>query len=324
MCHHFACLECSSFPTSKTIGADPLRNMSFGWSAGDLIAAIKLIRGVAQALDDVRGAKGEFNDTISYLGTVTRTLEPLLTFSSSSFELDPHCKKDIIEQVNHIKTPIQEFLRSARKYECSFGEQSRNGRLSNVRRKLQWRLFMTGEVKTLRSKTKDHLQVLDTLMGRLTLLVPFSSECIALRFDVLLTYRDQERWHVAHSKAFHSNFDKSLTRYWNQNFFRLFRLLLKPTSHKVQRGQLWLYAENRCREILLTLDAMTSSHCYLQPPTRSICPRCKSFFIHFSEMLIIFTRRPISNHCLPDTMSPFCISGTSSRIYCTSSSPSPS
>jgi len=68
---------------------------------------------------------------------------------------------------------------------------------------------------------------------------------------------------------------------------------------------------------------MTSSHCYLQLPTRSICPRCKSFFIYLSEMLIIFTRCPISNQCLPDTMSPFCISATSSRIYCAWSTPSP-
>jgi len=58
--------------------------MSFGWSAGDIAAAITVAYNLIQALDDADGAASNYREAMSFLGDLKRTLEPLHVFTAWS------------------------------------------------------------------------------------------------------------------------------------------------------------------------------------------------------------------------------------------------
>jgi hypothetical protein len=144
--------------------------MSFGWSAGDIATAIAVIYNLIQALDDANGAVKDYREAVAFLDGLRRVLEPLQTFSD--WGAYPAHGRDIGQQVNLIKLPIKEFLDTILKYEPSLGEDARRSwqrRLPTTLRKLQWHIFMTKKVLSLRAKIESHMRILDSLMQRLTL-----------------------------------------------------------------------------------------------------------------------------------------------------------
>jgi hypothetical protein len=88
--------------------------MSFGWSAGDIAAAITLAYNLIQALDTCDGAAGDYREAVSFLQDLKRTLEPLQAFTASN--VVPGYGSDIEEQVAYIKEPVEVFLAAVLKY----------------------------------------------------------------------------------------------------------------------------------------------------------------------------------------------------------------
>jgi hypothetical protein len=141
--------------------------MSFGWSAGDIAAALTVAYNLIQALDSVDGAAGDYRETVYFLQHLKRTLEPLQAFTA--WGTYPGYRADITEQVGHIKEPVEKFLAKVLKFEPSLGEKARGGHHRHVLRKLQWYMFMSNKVVSLRKKIESHMLVIDTLMQRLTM-----------------------------------------------------------------------------------------------------------------------------------------------------------
>ena len=135
--------------------------MSFGWSAGDIAAAITLAYNLIQALDTYNGA------AVSFLRDLNRTFEPLQTYTACN--ANPTYGRDIKEQVAHIKEPVEQFLETVLKYEPSLGPAAKEGHHRHMLRKLQWYMFMSKKVLGLRRKIESHMRIIDTLMHRLTL-----------------------------------------------------------------------------------------------------------------------------------------------------------
>ncbi|ROW09793.1 hypothetical protein VMCG_02333 [Cytospora schulzeri] len=143
--------------------------MSFGWSAGDLVAALSFVHNLYKAFDDYTGVRGEYRDTVMFLRSLIRTLEPLKTFADWPGNAHPRYATDIQEQVVLLRTPINVFIQNIRKFEPSLGWKAKKGRYRNVVRKVQWYLDISKKVLTLKSKIEMHMRVLDTLLQRLTL-----------------------------------------------------------------------------------------------------------------------------------------------------------
>ncbi len=141
--------------------------MSFGWSAGDIAAAITLAYNLIQALDTCDGAAGDYREAVSFLQDLKRTLEPLQAFTGSN--VVPVYGSDIEEQVAHIKEPVEVFLAAVLKYEPSLGAAAKEGHHRHIFRKLQWYMFMSKKVLSLRRKIESHMHIIDTLMHRLTM-----------------------------------------------------------------------------------------------------------------------------------------------------------
>jgi hypothetical protein len=135
--------------------------MSFGWSAGDIAAALTLVYNIIEALDDSAGSPADYREAVAFLRTLKRTL--------SAFSVYPLHGLDITEEVAYIKAPVEEFLAKVVKYEPSFAAKAAKARHRHIVRKVQWYIFMRKEVAVLRTKIESHIGVLNVLLQRFIL-----------------------------------------------------------------------------------------------------------------------------------------------------------
>jgi hypothetical protein len=141
--------------------------MSFGWSAGDIVAAVSLAYDLYKAFDDYTGVSGEYRETVMFLKSLIRTLEPFKTLTD--WDEHPRYATEIQEQVALLRTPINNFIQDVCRFEPSLGWKAKKGRYRNVVRKVQWYLDISKKVSSLKSRIEMHMRVLDTLLQRLTL-----------------------------------------------------------------------------------------------------------------------------------------------------------
>jgi len=140
--------------------------MSFGWSVGDLVAAIKLLTEVAATLDDVGGASSEYQESARFLRSLIHTLEPLRNLDNINISVS--YKEEICSEVESIRVPVEDFLSFIKKYEAGLGAQAPTGRHRNIRQKLQW--HFGGDLKKLEKlqvRIERHMTTLDALLQRL-------------------------------------------------------------------------------------------------------------------------------------------------------------
>ncbi|PQE32258.1 hypothetical protein CJF32_00001006 [Rutstroemia sp. NJR-2017a WRK4] len=148
--------------------------MSFGWSAGDIASAIKVVYNLIQALDDASGAANDYREAVLFLKNLLHTIEPLQQLAL--WNAYPDYGREIKEQVDFIQEPVKLFCAKVLKYESSLGATARAGSCRHVTRKLQWYLFMSQKVLKLKGKIESHMRLIDTLMQRLYLDLFISSQ----------------------------------------------------------------------------------------------------------------------------------------------------
>jgi hypothetical protein len=141
--------------------------MSFGWSAGGIAGAITLILNLAEALDSRNGSAGDYREAVAFLQDLKRVLGSLRTLSA--WNSYPAYGKDIREQVEQIRGPIEIFLDEIRKYEPSLGSKASEGRHRQFVGKLQWHLFTSKKVLSLRKKIESNMRIIDSIIQHLKL-----------------------------------------------------------------------------------------------------------------------------------------------------------
>lgn len=143
--------------------------MSFGWSAGDIAAAVKLSHGIYKVLESCNGAPSEYREAVAFLKELTQTLEPLKTFAA--WGAYPVYGRDITERVALIKGPIESILQEILKLEPGLGNAARSGHFRGILPKLNWHIRVSKKVLELRNQIESHMRILDSLLQRMTLWV---------------------------------------------------------------------------------------------------------------------------------------------------------
>jgi hypothetical protein len=120
--------------------------MAFGWSVGDILSAINFIIEIANGLDEVDGAAKQFREASVFLGDLNTTLKPLQTFTV--LDTKPTYKKEIENQVEAIRTPIETFINDddVKALQKSLGvvKTGHFRTFRDVKNKLKWQ-FSTSE-----------------------------------------------------------------------------------------------------------------------------------------------------------------------------------
>jgi len=85
--------------------------MSFGWSAGEIIAALQLLNKVRVALKDTAGASSNYQEEMSFLQSVSPTLTHAEALRRGP--LDPDISRNLQRHFELIQPPLQKFLSDA-------------------------------------------------------------------------------------------------------------------------------------------------------------------------------------------------------------------
>jgi len=140
---------------------------TFGFSVGDFIACLNLIREVAQALNDSKGSSSEYQSLFQTLASLQQTLayvEQIYlqwdTPAASSAYGKPATAmiNGIVFERQKCKQLMESFLKSSQPYTDAFVKERGRAIVRNWR-KVTW-LFQREEVNKFEKELQRHLQAL--------------------------------------------------------------------------------------------------------------------------------------------------------------------
>lgn len=134
----------------------------FGFSVGDFIAGINLVRDVIKALEDSAGSSLEYRELIRELYGLERALIEVKHLDLS----DSQCSQQIALQ--HAATQCQEttdiFLQTIRKYQPALSNAISKLSLQGNLRKIQWALCKRDDIERFRAKVSGHAAAINILL----------------------------------------------------------------------------------------------------------------------------------------------------------------
>lgn len=135
----------------------------FGFSVGDFLSGLELIRQLIKALEDSSGSSKEYRDLIRELYSLERAL---IEVKSLNIEESP--QKRAVEQVAvQCQQTISFFLEQIAKYQPSLGGLGKSWRGSL--RKVQWALYKKEDVQKFRAQIQGHTSSITILLLTLKL-----------------------------------------------------------------------------------------------------------------------------------------------------------
>ena len=161
--------------------------MSFGWSAGDVASAMKLLYTVGKALKESCGASSDFAETSSFLLALQTTLR--LLQSLDTVAINSKFAESFKELCQQIQLPLDVFLKDVLKYEPALSSASRKSKILTAPRKIQWALVMPSKIKKLQSQIGGAMLAVNTVMGHQALLVDRKDSCLTGGNEPFLTFQ---------------------------------------------------------------------------------------------------------------------------------------
>lgn len=143
--------------------------MSFGWSAGDIASAIKLLIIVGKAVKEAFGNSSKHSATVDFFESLKRTLQTLQAFGNASLNIGVEWLEDLREQCRLLRVPVVAFLEESRRFEPALETLNSHRKLMSAPRRMQWALVMPGKVKKLREEVTQPMLSINLLLGLQTL-----------------------------------------------------------------------------------------------------------------------------------------------------------
>jgi hypothetical protein len=140
---------------------------TFGFSVGDFVTCLQLIREVVQALNDAKGSASEYQSLFQTLVSLNQSLaaSELIYLQWNTQAATPVYKKHATAMINGIlferqkcKQLMENFLKSSQPYTDAFIKERGKAVVRNWR-KVTW-LFQKEEVNKLERELQRHLQAL--------------------------------------------------------------------------------------------------------------------------------------------------------------------
>jgi hypothetical protein len=145
---------------------------SFGWSAGDIVAAIKVVATIISALKDAGGASRQYQQTVQdleMLEIVLRHLENVKCNDPTFAQANAICARSQASQ-----RALRDLLDGFQKFEKTLGSGAPTGWHRGAHRKVQWALFASKELNKLQASLGMQLQSTMFLLQCQQLYVRFS------------------------------------------------------------------------------------------------------------------------------------------------------
>lgn len=137
--------------------------VAFGFSSGDIVAGINLVREIIKALDKSKGASREYLQVIAEL----RGLETVLILVKHEDEklTDINGRTALCRAVEDCRTCIDDFLKSIQKYHGYLNRAGSDNKLKDALRKVQWHLCKADELTAFRLRIASRVQNIEMLLA---------------------------------------------------------------------------------------------------------------------------------------------------------------
>ncbi|CZR53521.1 uncharacterized protein PAC_03400 [Phialocephala subalpina] len=147
--------------------------MSFGWSAGDIVAAINLVNRVFRSISNVSGAREHFQELRAELQTLLRALHEI-----SDLARLPGQHPDVTAlkfAACLCQETLARFLEKIKPFDESLALGSRSSRLKAVPRMVRWELLVKKDIPEFRSYLVAHVGALNLRISTVSLKVTSTS-----------------------------------------------------------------------------------------------------------------------------------------------------
>jgi hypothetical protein len=128
---------------------------SFGWSVGDIVAAISLVNNVIQCINGAHGAREHFQELVSELQGLSRALHEISELTGILGQI-PEIQALKFAACSCRET-LQRFYEKIRPFEDSLGTTSTQSKLKSVPRMVRWELLVKKDVPELRTYLVAHV-----------------------------------------------------------------------------------------------------------------------------------------------------------------------
>ena len=136
--------------------------LAFGFSTGDTITGIGLIKDLITAIQDSKGSSREYLEVISELWGLESAL---LEVKKLPFRDEQHQQQAVLrEAVVRCRTCIDDFLTTITKYHSHLRLDGSQRPWQDAIRKMQWRLSKKEDIERFRSAIVFHTQALQILL----------------------------------------------------------------------------------------------------------------------------------------------------------------
>ena len=134
----------------------------FGFSTGDFIAGINLVKDVIKALQDSKGSSKEYLELITEL----RTLEiALLEIKALDLQIEQRTQRAALRHAaTQCQTSIDNLLKDLTKYSTHLRLGGSLCAWKDAYRKIQWRLCKKDDLVRFRDEIGFHVQSIQMLM----------------------------------------------------------------------------------------------------------------------------------------------------------------
>ncbi|KAI9793791.1 MAG: hypothetical protein M1835_007025 [Candelina submexicana] len=122
----------------------------FGFSAGDIAMAVKVIAKASSALKDAGGSASEYQEVLQYLNGLLLTLQQIQNINIQPS--NPALLNAIRAQCASSAKPVLDSINSIHQFGDALGVQSSETAISGSHKKVQWGLFVSKRVEKLRSQ----------------------------------------------------------------------------------------------------------------------------------------------------------------------------
>lgn len=141
--------------------------MSFGWSASDVVATLNTLAKVGKAVKESGGAGSEYREAVTFLNSVSRTLNGI----GDLLQANPNLRweADLTEQGKILRSAIKAFEQKIEKYNKSLGVDTQRQKARRIPREVQFALFLSDQVKELRTAITQPQLILDVFINLQTL-----------------------------------------------------------------------------------------------------------------------------------------------------------
>lgn len=167
--------------------------VAFGWGAGDIANAIKVVYKVSKAFKDAGGAKDQYSEATAFLDAFALTLTRLNEYTSTN----PNTKfrDDIVQQVKLISDHYSKFEEYLKKYDLLLSSTNSGASAKVVGKKVKWAIDeMRDKVDELKKAVSEARLLVDTLLW-LQILYVVSIKRLRRSLTLYLTEMTSALWH---------------------------------------------------------------------------------------------------------------------------------